>query len=201
MALLVSKPPPCIIHEDDHLLVVNKPTGINTHSPSPFAGEGIYEWLKNREMRWAELSIIHRLDKITSGLMVFSKTRQASRSLTDQFTNRAVQKEYYFLTANRTSKKEFAVQTSLVRTGDKYVAKETRPGAEEAVTKFEYVGSQMRFFLWRARPLTGKTHQIRVHAQSAAIPILGDELYGGDPFERVCLHAGQIGRASCRERV
>src|SRR6476619_15377 len=62
MAVLVSTPP-CVIYEDEHLLVVNKPAGLNTHSPSPYAGEGIYEWLRNREPRWSQLAIIHRLDK------------------------------------------------------------------------------------------------------------------------------------------
>src|SRR6266851_1423786 len=80
--------PPCLIFEDDHLLVVNKPPGLNTHAPSPYAGEGLYEWLRHREPRWAGLAIVHRLDKETSGLLVFSKTPLASRSLTEQFTKR-----------------------------------------------------------------------------------------------------------------
>jgi 23S rRNA-/tRNA-specific pseudouridylate synthase len=87
MAVLVNHPPPCVLHEDEHLLVVNKPEGLNTHAPAPFAGEGLYEWLKNREKRWAELSILHRLDKDTSGVIVFGKTPMANRSLTAQFTN------------------------------------------------------------------------------------------------------------------
>src|SRR5213080_3208333 len=92
MAILVN--PQCVIHEDDHLLVVDKPPGWNTHSPAPYAGEGIYEWLKNREPRWSKLAIIHRLDKETSGLIVFSKTVEGNRSLTQQFTESNVRKEY-----------------------------------------------------------------------------------------------------------
>ena len=61
--------PPCIIFEDDDLLVVHKPAGWNTHAPAPHAGEGIYDWLKNREPRWSALAIIHRLDKETSGVL------------------------------------------------------------------------------------------------------------------------------------
>src|SRR5204862_2127665 len=53
---------PCVIFEDDHLLAVNKPAGMNTHAPGPYAGEGIYDWLRHREPRWARLAIIHRLD-------------------------------------------------------------------------------------------------------------------------------------------
>src|SRR5215831_19582375 len=83
---------PCLIFEDEHLLVVNKPPGWNTHAPSPYAGEGIYDWLRYREPRWSRLAIIHRLDKETSGVIVFSKTELANRSLTQQFTKREVQK-------------------------------------------------------------------------------------------------------------
>src|SRR5579863_5175067 len=89
---------PCVIFEDEHLLVVNKPAGWNTHAPSPYAGEGIYDWLKHREPRWASLAIIHRLDKETSGVLVFGKTPLANRSLTEQFTQRTVLKKYLLLT-------------------------------------------------------------------------------------------------------
>src|SRR5437667_8877836 len=87
-----------ILHEDDHLLVVSKPAGMNTHAPSPYAGEGIYDWLRHREPRWSRLAIIHRLDKETSGLLLFSKTPMANRSLTEQLTQRSVTKKYVFLT-------------------------------------------------------------------------------------------------------
>src|SRR5262245_54707215 len=81
---------PCVLFEDEHLLVVNKPAGFNTHAPAPFAGEGIYDWLHQHERRWADLSILHRLDKETSGVIVFGKTALANRSLTEQFTRRTV---------------------------------------------------------------------------------------------------------------
>jgi len=71
-----------IIFEDEHLLVANKPAGLNTHAPSPFAGEGLHEWLRNSGAPRAALAIIHRLDKETSGLIVFGKTTTANRSLT-----------------------------------------------------------------------------------------------------------------------
>ena len=98
---------PCVIFEDEHLLVVNKPAGWNTHSPSPYAGEGIYDWLRHREPRWADLAIIHRLDKETSGVIVFGKTPLANRSLTEQFAARAVRKKYLLLTDREISRREF----------------------------------------------------------------------------------------------
>ncbi|MFM8421167.1 MAG: pseudouridine synthase, partial [Verrucomicrobiota bacterium] len=81
-------------HEDDDVLVVSKPPGWNTHAPAPHAGEGLYDWLRDREPRWAALAILHRLDRDTSGLIVFGKGERANRSLTAQFESRSVRKEY-----------------------------------------------------------------------------------------------------------
>ena len=151
MAVLVNAPP-CLEFEDDHLLVVNKPAGVNTHSPNPYAGEGIYEWLKNREPRWARLGIIHRLDKVTSGLILFSKSELASRSLTAQFQSRSVHKTYHFLTAPKISKLEFSVKTSIQRLGDKYIAKPGGSAGDFAETRFKYVRSEGKYHLWQAQP-------------------------------------------------
>jgi 23S rRNA (cytosine1962-C5)-methyltransferase len=183
---------PCVVFEDEHLLVVNKPAGWNTHAPSPYAGEGIYDWLRHREPRWASLAIIHRLDKETSGVMVFGKTALANRSLTQQFTGRDVRKKYLLLTDREPRQREFTVKSKIVRAGERYVS-----GAhgEPAETQFRF--SDSSFFivnssLVEASPLTGRTHQIRVHAAESGFPILGDTLYGGSPFQRVCLHAAEI---------
>src|SRR5476649_2699878 len=94
---------PCVIFEGEHLLVVSKPAGWNTHAPSPYAGEGLYEWLKHREPRWASLAILHRLDKETSGVIVFGKSTLANRSLTEQFTRHTVRKTYRLI-SDRTVK-------------------------------------------------------------------------------------------------
>jgi 23S rRNA (cytosine1962-C5)-methyltransferase len=188
MAVLVSQPQ-CVIYEDEHVLGVNKPAGLNTHSPSPYAGEGIYEWLRNREPRWAQLAIVHRLDKATSGVMIFAKTKLANKSLTEQFTNREIHKNYLLLTSKAPDQQEFTMRTSLRRAGDKYRVSVSGDWAE---TKFQVLGKQDRFYLLRAEPLTGRTHQIRVHCEEMRCPILGDTLYGGEPFPRICLHAEQL---------
>jgi 23S rRNA (cytosine1962-C5)-methyltransferase len=186
---------PCVIFEDEHLLVVNKPAGWNTHAPSPYAGEGIYDWLKNREPHWASLAIIHRLDKETSGVMVFGKTPLANRSLTEQFTQRRVHKKYLLLTDRETPKAEFTAASTLLRTGEKYAS---RPGGEPAETRFipisdaKFAVKNCGLKMVRAEPLTGRTHQIRVHAAESGFPILGDTLYGGTASARVYLHATEI---------
>mgnify|MGYP001013617744 CR=1 FL=1 len=114
--------PPCVIHEDEHLLVVNKPAGWNTHAPSPYAGEGIYDWLKHREPRWSRLAIIHRLDKETSGVLVFGKTPLANRSLTEQFAGRAVRKKYLLLTDREPKQREFTAKSKITRAGERYIS-------------------------------------------------------------------------------
>src|SRR5438445_11180182 len=105
---------PLIVFEDDHLLVANKPAGLNTHAPGPFAGEGIYDWLRHREPRWAALAIIHRLDKDTSGVLVLAKSPEANRSLTEQFTCGSVRKKYLLLTDRRVQRTEFTAVSILV---------------------------------------------------------------------------------------
>ena len=107
--------PPCVLHEDEHLLVVNKPAGWNTHAPAPYAGEGIYDWLRHREPRWADLAIIHRLDKETSGVLVFGKTPLANKSLSEQFEQRKVSKHYLLVTDRPPPQAELVVHGNIAR--------------------------------------------------------------------------------------
>lgn len=178
-----------ICYEDEHLLVVNKPPGMNTHAPSPYAGEGIYDWLRHREPRWASLAIIHRLDKDTSGLILFSKTAEANHSLTQQFTERRVRKIYTLLTDRAVPKDEFVVKSTLVRAGERYVSRPAHAGGAEAQTRFRVLRREGAVTTLHAEPITGRTHQIRVHAADAGIPIVGDRLYGSAKPGRLCLHA------------
>lgn len=194
--------PPCVLYEDDHLLVANKPAGLNTHSPSAFSGEGLYDWLRHREPRWASLAIVQRLDKETSGLIVFSKSAQANRSLTEQFTGRTVRKKYLFLTDRPVKFTTRTLRTALVRAGDKYLSRPIAAGADVAETRLTRLDPAEDASLARilhgpgtlvlAEPLTGRTHQIRVHAADQGIPILGDTRYGGTPAARLFLHAAEI---------
>ena len=179
-----------ILFEDEHLLAVNKPSGVNTHKPDRFAQDGIYEWLckrgsdfqsrvaneevavKNRSH--GKLSILHRLDKDTSGVMIFGKTPQANQSLARQFESHRVEKTYALLAAARPRKEAIRAQS------------------EDAVTEFKSLRQFGKFFLLEARPITGKTHQVRRHAQENGFPIVGDTLYGGITAPRLMLHARRI---------
>ena len=191
-----------IIFEDDDLLAVNKPAGLNTHAPDPFAQAGLYEWLRAREPRWAELAVVHRLDKETSGVILFPKSPRAKRSLTQQFEGRGVEKTYVFLTDHPVPDGRMEQKSMLARQGDRYrgqgIREEGAPSEGRlAVTSFERSpgglsemnGAKVTTVI--ARPLTGRTHQIRVHAAELGFPVLGDELYGGTPSRRLYLHAAR----------
>jgi len=157
-----------ILFEDEHLLVAHKPSGVNTHKPDRFAPDGLHEWL---EKHGRKLSILQRLDKDTSGVIIFGKTRLANQSLSRQFESHRVEKRYWLLTTSRPTRQRFHA---------------TSPGAE---TEFEFQRAHGPYFLIQARPLTGKTHQIRKHAAANGFPIVGDAEYGGAPAPRLMLHA------------
>ncbi|MCS7048741.1 MAG: class I SAM-dependent methyltransferase, partial [Verrucomicrobiae bacterium] len=161
-----------ILFEDADLLVVHKPSGINTHRPDVFAPEGLYEWWQRR--RGGTLSVVHRLDKGTSGVLVFGKTRAANQSLTRQFTEQRIQKEYLLISDRRPTGRVCHVRS---------------PQAE---TEFEWIGDLGGRHLIVARPRTGKTHQVRRHAAQAGFPILGDTEYGGANAPRLMLHAHRL---------
>jgi|SRR6185503_11284995 len=181
-----------ILFEDEHLLVVNKPAGWNTHAPSPFAGEGIYDWLRHREPRWATLAIIHRLDKETSGVLAFAKSREANRSLTAQFTEHSVSKRYLLVTDRPVKRRELTVVSALVRAGETYRSNPAGRVGERAETRFR-VRETLAGKTWvAAEPITGRTHQIRVHAAESGFPVLGDGLYGGTAAARLHLHAEEL---------
>ena len=123
---------PLILFEDEHLLAVQKPAGLNTHAPAPHAGEGIYDWLRQREPRWATLAIIHRLDKETSGVMVFGKTPLANKSLTEQFAQHLVRKRYVLRTDHPVPGEALVAESALVRLGEKYISRPLHAGCDRA---------------------------------------------------------------------
>lgn len=169
---------PWVIHEDDDLLAVHKPAGVNTHRADTHAQDGMYEWAQ-RQRPDESLSILHRLDKATSGVLVFGKTPEANRSLTAQFEKRTVSKSY-----------------ELLSTGDRGTARSTScdlpvDGAP-AVTDFELDAEGAAARRYIARPRTGRTHQVRIHAEAMGIPILGDTDHGGQDAARLFLHAARL---------
>lgn len=172
--------------------MVNKPPGLNTHAPAPYAGEGLYEWLRNREPRWAGLGIVHRLDKETSGLIVFGLTPRAFKALSRQFEGRTIGKRYYCITDHPVDREEYTVVSALIRAGERYVGRPLAVGGVRAETRFRVLRREGARTWLEANPITGRTHQIRVHASELGFPLLGDRLYGGSEAGRLGLHSGRL---------
>ena len=167
-----------VLYEDDHLLVVNKPAGVNTHAPDRFAPEGLHEWLQRR--RDQPLAIHHRLDKETSGALLFGKAASANRNLAEQFEQKTVRKTYLFLTASAPPSKPLRASSPV--------------DGKPAATSFEPAGRCGRFALIRATPETGRTHQIRLHASQNGFAVASDALYETPPapLPRLMLHAASL---------
>ena len=171
---------PLILLEDDHLLAIHKPSGINTHKPDRYAQDGIHEWLQKQRAEWRTLAILQRLDKETSGVMVFGKTTLANKSLTEQFERGQVTKTYLFLTSSQPNSSTATIATPI--------------DGKPARTRFRVVGKRGAFTCVEAQPETGRTHQVRIHAAEAGFPVGGDKQYGpaSVPTPRLLLHAARL---------
>lgn len=177
-----------IIAENTDFLVINKLLPISFHSESGEAG--LFEQVK-QQRNLSELYPVHRLDKVTTGILVFGKTVETARILGAQFEQRLVQKYYFAISAKKPTKKQGAIIGDMApaRNGAwKLLHTKENP----AVTQFFSVSIEPSKRLYIIKPSTGKTHQIRVALKSLGSPILGDELYGGDPADRVYLHSYSI---------
>lgn len=174
--------------ETEDLLFVDKPDGISTHAPDPGLDGYIETWQKHLGR---ELWVCHRLDKTTSGAMVFAKTKDAANRLRLDFENRRVGKTYWFLTDRKSDREELETSSEITKEGSAFLSNPSAP-APNSRTRFTRIKRSPFFELWAAHPESGKPHQIRLHARDLGIPILGDTLYGGSPFARLCLHSVEI---------
>jgi len=192
-----------ILYEDEDLAVIYKPAGIVVH-PAPghlddTLVHGLLLKLRSLSGVGGELrpGIVHRLDKDTSGVMLVAKNDFAHKKLTQDFKERKVEKEYLAIVYGRLTQKEgtldFPIGRHPVQRKKMAVVKEGR----QALTKYQVLKLFKKATLVLAKPLTGRTHQLRVHFSHIGHPILGDPIYGGlkpdvPRAERLMLHAYRI---------
>jgi len=193
-----------IVFENDDLLVVNKPAGMVVH-PSPGHDRGTLvhaaighvpelEGIGGEERP----GIVHRLDKETSGLIVVAKNEQAHRWLQDQFRTRAVEKIYLALVDGRPPTPTGRVDAPIGRntTHRKLMAVVPAEKGREAISEYRTVESFPAHTLLEVHPLTGRTHQIRVHMAFLGVPVAGDTVYGKHKpsldLDRHFLHAYKL---------
>lgn len=190
-----------ILFEDEFLIVINKPEGLLTHAKNKYWEEATVASALRQHCRWPTLrfpgslpelrrGLVHRLDRQTSGVMVVAKDHAVQQALQEQFAKRSVDKVYLAATKSRTSlPDEGLIDKPLIRArGHKNHFTVSQQG-RLAQTYFKIKRTTGDYHLLELRPKTGRTHQLRVHLASVHHPIVGDMLYGGEPAERLMLHA------------
>lgn len=211
---IVPEPVPFgMLHEDDHLLVVNKPAGLivhptHGHYSGTLANGVIHHW---REMGIsARFRPVHRLDQFTSGVLAIAKNAFAHQQLAEQWKKNRVEKGYVAFVFGKPDPPAGTVDAPIGRSAEDPHLRAVRPDGLPSVTRYETVESWGSASLVKAYPVTGRTHQIRVHMRHIGHPLLGDPLYGADrplppeaPLCRQALHAETLcfEHPATRERV
>ena len=178
-----------IVYEDSDIVVVNKPPGMVVHPAPGHSGSTLVNAMLARhpELSCGEEGrpgIVHRLDKETSGLLVVALHEDVRKSLVEQFKTRAVHKEYIALVAGQPPAAG-VLDSPIGRHPTRRKRMSVVPGGRPACTEYVVIESLGNMSLILARPLTGRTHQIRVHMDSIGHPIVGDAIYGGRAHRRL----------------
>lgn len=191
-----------VIFEDKLMLVIDKPSGTAVHGGSGIS-HGVIELLRFARPELRDLSLVHRLDKETSGCLVLAKRRSMLRTLHQRFRDGVVEKNYLALVIGDWQSGTYTIDAPLSVThrknGERYVV--VGKEGKQAKTRVKLSRTYGKFSLMQCQPQTGRTHQIRVHLQSVGHPVAGDERYG-DPeinalarkcgLKRLFLHAQSI---------
>jgi RluA family pseudouridine synthase len=191
--------PERILFEDDHLIVVDKPPGLPSQPTLDETRDSlpavVTRFLVKRDGLEPYVGVHQRLDRDTSGVVLFTKSRRVNAAVADAFSQHKVVKVYQALTAAGPSKREWSIRNYIGKVSSK--AKRAKYGAvpsggELAETSFRLIEKYSRGNWIEAAPKTGRTHQIRVHLAECGLPILGDDLYGAGGSGRLMLHAGEL---------
>lgn len=195
----VSELEQCIIHEDDHMLILNKPSGTAVHGGSGLKF-GAIEALRALRPDARFLELVHRIDRDTSGILLIAKKRSALRHLQAQFREKTVQKYYFALVMGEWKNSCKVVNAPLLKNEVNSIVR-VNPNGKASETRFRVLEKFQDATLVQASPITGRTHQIRVHAQYTGHPIAWDDRYGDRRFDaytgkvglnRLFLHAANI---------
>ena len=192
----------CIIFEDDYLLVLNKPSGTAVNGGSGLSF-GVIEGLRALRPEARFLELVHRLDRETSGVLLVAKKRSALRALHEQLRMKGMQKDYLALVRGQWQSHCKVVQAPLLKnilqSGERIVRVNAEGKPSE--TRFKVEERFENATLVKASPVTGRTHQIRVHTLHAGHPIAFDDRYGdrefdselkGTGLDRLFLHAAAL---------
>ena len=190
-----------LLFENDDLLIISKPAGLAVHGGTSVSA-GLINALRAMRPDARFLELVHRLDKATSGCVCIAKKRRVLLALHELFANRKVDKHYILLVKGQLSSDQIVdvpLRKNILSSGERVVR--VHPDGKSAVTKFHIIKSLPEYTLLGAQLLTGRTHQIRVHAAHMGHPIVGDEKYGDRQvndllrargLRRLLLHADRL---------
>jgi 23S rRNA pseudouridine1911/1915/1917 synthase len=190
-----------ILYEDTDVIAVNKPAGMVVHSGAGRHSGTLVNALLHRFRNLSTVGgalrpgIVHRLDRLTSGVILVARTDKSHRHLAEQFSSRQVEKVYLALVHGRVKADRGKVTTPITRDPVRRVRMTARlASGRSAITEYKVLGRFDKFTLLEVRIGTGRTHQIRVHLASIGHPVAGDKLYGApaSALDRYFLHAQRI---------
>lgn len=183
-------PPPEFLYVDDTLLVVNKPAGLLS---VPGRGPDKQDCLASRVARhYADALIVHRLDMATSGLMLFARNADMQRQLSRLFALRQITKNYVALVAGTLPESGEITLPIAPDWPNRPLQKIDPLNGKPSLTKFTRLAMSPEGTRLLLEPVSGRTHQLRLHLSAIGHPIVGDMLYGGAPAERLLLHATSL---------
>jgi 23S rRNA pseudouridine1911/1915/1917 synthase len=170
---------PAVVYEDDAVLVVAKPSGLVTHPAYKHPDGTLCDAIFARQAACGEGRpwLLHRLDRDTSGLVVFAKTVQARRALVRQFERRTVHKQYLAITVGEPPAGTGEISEPLMRDPEDRRRVVTHADGQPAQTRYRALATASGYALLLVEPLTGRTHQIRAHLTAVGAPLVGDAMY------------------------
>jgi tRNA pseudouridine32 synthase/23S rRNA pseudouridine746 synthase len=180
-----------VLHVDDQIIVIDKPAGLSV-LPDGWEPDAPY-LVQQLEAEFSKLWVVHRLDKVTSGVMVFARTADAHRALNTQFERHETRKVYHSLCNGIPKWDEHTARHPLrINVGHSHRTMVDHSHGKPSVTHFKVLNRYGIAALLEAVPASGRTHQVRVHAYALGHPLLGDSLYSAPPTDligRPALHA------------
>jgi 23S rRNA pseudouridine1911/1915/1917 synthase len=184
-----------VIFEDENIIVVDKPIGVISHARGKYWDEAsVASFVRSKisGMEGERAGIVHRLDRATSGVMICAKNQNTLSFLQKQFSHHKTKKVYVAVINGSLEPKEAIIDVPVGRNPKKPQTFRPDPNGKSASTAYKIINSNSTYSLLELKPATGRTHQIRVHLKYLKHPILGDELYGGKPANRLYLHAKSL---------
>ena len=183
-----------IIYEDEDILAVNKPRNMPTHPSrnhyTDTLANGVMHLYKDCDFTFR---VITRLDRDTSGIVIIAKNKYSAQILSSQMADNSFKKEYCAVCHNFIEKKQGSINAPIKRVEGSGILREVNQSGKKALTNYLVIEEKNNMFLVKLIPITGRTHQLRVHMAYMGCPIIGDNLYGSEESNvKTLLHCRKV---------